>query len=102
MAKRPPREIWELVRVRVYDRDRGRCQGPYCMELTDFTIELNKCHIDHIKPLSHGGKPIMENERVLCPRCHALRACVSHNGLRAKAISKGLIPPDWRPLVWDG
>lgn len=93
--KRQPREIWNLTRKRIWQRDSKackRCQTP---------LKLNKCHIDHIVPLSKGGTNADDNLRVLCVVCHTLRSDHSHQGLIARALKKGLIPADWRPLVWD-
>jgi 5-methylcytosine-specific restriction endonuclease McrA len=93
--KRQPKEIWNLTRERIYLRDSGQCQR--CNTATD----LKKCHIDHMVPLSKGGTNNDENLRVLCPICHILRADRSHQGMIAKALQKGLIPPNWRELVWE-
>jgi 5-methylcytosine-specific restriction endonuclease McrA len=93
--RRQPREIWKLTRQRIYDRDRGQCQ--HC----NTPVNLNDCHIDHKTPLSKGGMNIDENLRTLCVICHTLRADRSHQGLVFKALRKGLIPPNWRELVWE-
>lgn len=98
---RPPKEVWEHLREIVYQRDKGRCQGPYCKDKPDWSISLNSCHIDHI----HSGKLAnnsIQNLRILCRRCHVLRSDYRHRGMIAKALSDGIIPPDWRNLVWDG
>lgn len=92
---RQPREIWRNTRKRVWKRDGGLCQ--HCGEATP----LNKCHIDHIVSGLYGTNHD-SNLRTLCRRCHVLRADFRHDGMRAKAISDGIIPPDWRKLVWEG
>jgi len=98
---RPPKEIWEHLREKVYQRDKGKCQGPYCKDKSDWSIGLNECHIDHIKSGKLANNQI-SNLRVLCPRCHVLRLDFRHRGMIANALSKGIIPPNWRELVWDG
>jgi len=65
-------------------------------------IPLNAAHIDHIQPLSKAGGSQLENLRVLCRRCHVLRAGHEHQGMIAQALRDGIIPPDWRGLVWEG
>ena len=93
--KRPPREIWREIRRAVWQRDGGqcvRCQTP---------LPLNKCHIDHIVPLSRGGANEMTNLRTLCRGCHVLRADNRHRGMIAWALRLGIIPPNWREQVWE-
>lgn len=98
--KRQPKEIWRITRRRIWVRDRGRCQGPYCRDKEDWSLKLYECHIDHIKS-GKLGTNADSNLRVLCRRCHALRRDQRHRGLISKAIRDGLIPPDWRRLTWE-
>jgi 5-methylcytosine-specific restriction endonuclease McrA len=98
--RRPPREVWrELWRLPVWQRDGGRCQGPYCTRAPPLLLE--ECHVDHVIPLSKGGRTFLGNLRILCRRCHVLRADNSHRGMIAKALADGIIPHDWRRLVWE-
>jgi 5-methylcytosine-specific restriction enzyme A len=98
---RQPREVWAVTRNRIWLRDLGRCQGPYCQEKAAWSLTLSVCHVDHIK----SGK-LASNEdsnlRILCRRCHVLRADRRHAGMIAGALRDGVIPPDWRALVWEG
>ena len=96
--KRQPKEIWEETREKVWKRDRGYCQGPYCKYASP--LPLNKCHIDHIIS-GKLGTNALSNLRVLCRRCHVLRCDFRHRGMIAKALKDGIIPPDWRELVWE-
>lgn len=98
--RRPPQEVWQLLRAEVWARDGGCCQGPYCVGKPP--IPLEAAHIDHILPRTKGGSHYPDNLRVLCRRCHVLRAGHEHQGMRAAALRDGIIPPDWRPLVWEG
>lgn len=98
--RRPPTELWRSIRQRVWLRDGGCCRGPYCVGAAP--IPLVQAHIDHIRPLSKAGGSQLENLRVLCRRCHVLRAGHEHQGMIAHALADGLIPPDWRGLVWEG
>jgi len=103
MAKRRrrlPRARWAQRRQAVWTRDGGHCQGPACQGAAP--IPLARAHIDHITPLSGGGTNAMGNLRTLCRRCHVLRAGHEHQGMIAAALRDGIIPPDWRPLVWEG
>ena len=99
--RRMPHEIWRAsVRRRVWERDGHQCQGPYCVGAPPLPLEA--VHIDHITPLSKGGTNELTNLRTLCRRCHVLRASREHQGMIAQALRDGIIPADWRPLVWEG
>lgn len=97
-----PRALWRGVRKQIWTRDQGRCQGPYCGALQRWSLALGEAHIDHIHPVSKGGGHAAANLRTLCRRCHVLRAGHEHQGMIARALRDGLIPPDWRALVWEG
>ena len=97
--RRPVRVIWQQIRQQIWERDGGRCQGPYCLDA--LPIPLEAAQIDHITPLSRGGTNDLVNLRVLCRRCHVLRADHRHQGMIAAALRDGVIPPNWRALVWD-
>ncbi len=100
--KRQPRDIWhKTTRPAVWQRDKGRCQGPYCQDLSEWSLALEVGHIDHIKSGKLGSNHI-SNLRLLCPRCHSLRLDTRHSSIRSKALSDGIIPADFRPLLWDG
>ena len=100
--KRLPRELWSNLRREIWLRDNGQCQSPLQPPLCigKPMIPLNECHIDHIKSGKLGTNE-RDNLRVLCPVCHALRADHRHQGLTAKLLRKGLIPSNWRELVWE-
>jgi 5-methylcytosine-specific restriction protein A len=94
--KRPPKEVWfRLIRPAIWERDGQKCVR--CNTL----VTLQECHIDHIQS-GKLGTNALRNLRVLCRRCHVLRADLRHRGMIAKALKDGIIPPNWRELVWDG
>lgn len=95
---RPPIEVWRNLRRLVWERDGGHCQGPYCKNAPP--LPLNRCHIDHIQSGKRGSNA-PKNLRVLCRRCHVLRADMRHRGMIAAALRDGIIPPNWRRFVWD-
>jgi 5-methylcytosine-specific restriction endonuclease McrA len=91
---RPPREIWKVIRQKVWERDEQKCR--HC----GTRLTLRECHIDHIK----SGKLAtneLSNLRTLCRRCHVLRMDNRHRGMIASALKDGIIPPNWRDFVWD-
>lgn len=92
--RRPPYEVWDGLRHIVWERDGGcciHCSAP---------VSLDTCHIDHIISGKCGTNKI-SNLRTLCRRCHVLRADGRHRGMIAGALRDGIIPADWRTLVWD-
>jgi len=91
--KRPPKEIWQQLRKIVWERDGGKCK--HCHE----PVDLNKCHIDHIRSGKLGTNKL-SNLRTLCRCCHVLREDGRHRGMISKALKDGIIPPNWRELVW--
>lgn len=99
--RRPPSKIWQQKRQQVWQRDEGRCQGPYCENTLPFSLPLERTQIDHIMELSCGGSNELNNLRTLCRRCHTLRASKAHQGLIAEALKDEIIPADWRSLVWE-
>lgn len=98
---RPPKDVWDRQREIVWKRDKGRCQGPYCLDSPKWSLALDVAHIDHIKAGKNADNSL-KNLRVLCRRCHVLRADSRHRGMIASALKDGIIPPDWRSLIWDG
>jgi 5-methylcytosine-specific restriction enzyme A len=91
--KRPPREVWQSLRRIVWLRDARRCVR------CEKPQKLTECHIDHVQSGKRGTNKL-SNLRTLCRRCHVLRADLRHQGMIAQALADGLIPPDWRELVW--
>jgi|GEM_PF-6590935 len=60
--RRPHRRTWNETRQRIWHRDQGRCQGPYCTDHPPYSLPLDTAHIDHIIELSRGGS----NADILC------------------------------------
>lgn len=91
---RQPREIWGATRRRVLERDGFRCVHCSC------GVTEETAHIDHIKSGKLAGNE-MGNLRTLCRRCHVLRLDHRHRGMIASALRDGIIPANWRELVWE-
>jgi 5-methylcytosine-specific restriction endonuclease McrA len=81
-------------RERVWRRDGKKCY--HCGD----PVALAGCHCDHIVSGKRGTNKF-SNLRVLCRRCHVLRADNRHRGMIASALRDGIIPPNWRELVWE-
>jgi 5-methylcytosine-specific restriction enzyme A len=92
--RRPPKELWKLIRLKIIGRDQYqclRCKTP---------VTEKTAHIDHIQSGKRANNQL-KHLRVLCRRCHVLRADHKHQGMIAKALADGIIPPNWRTLVWE-
>lgn len=97
--RRQPAEIWNHVtRPRIWRRDRGQCVR--CLHLgIHHVLSLESCHIDHIQS-GRRGSNADDNLRVLCRLHHVLREDIRHRGMIGGALKQGLIPPNWRELLW--
>ena len=91
---RPPKEVWQELRRIVWERDTRKCV--HC----GIDVEFKKFHCDHIKSGKNASNEI-KNLRTLCRKCHVLREDKRHRGMIAKALKDGIIPPNWRELVWS-
>ena len=92
---RPPRDVWLAIREIVWNRDGRKCVR------CSMPKTLEEANIDHIKSGKNATNQL-KNLRTLCRRCHVLRTDNRHRGMIAKALRDGIIPPNWRELVWDG
>lgn len=101
--KRLAAELWDEKRKIVWERDNHQCQSPLEPPLCTGKpyIAFESFHLDHVKSGKLAGNELA-NLRVLCPTCHVLRADNRHRGMIARALKLGIIPPDWRKLVWEG
>jgi 5-methylcytosine-specific restriction endonuclease McrA len=86
--------MWNHLREKVWTRDSGICA--HCR----MPITFKAFHLDHIESGKRATNAL-SNFRVLCRRCHVLRADNRHRGMIASALRDGIIPPNWRELVWD-
>ena len=93
--KRQPREIWRETRLKILERDN------YCCIRCMIAVTVETAHIDHIQSGKLGSNHT-SNLRTLCRRCHVLRADSRHRGMTAQALKEGIIPVNWRELVWEG
>ena len=87
-SNRLSRKRWREQRRRVWLRDDCKCAR--CGK----ELLLSQAHIDHIKPISEGGRNYMGNLRTLCIQCHSTRAEKSHYRLWLKCVKQGLITGD--------
>ena len=87
-----PRHQIRFTRRNIFFRDRNRCQ--YCGKKLP-TRDLN---LDHVVPLSRGGKSIWENVVCCCVDCN------SHKGNRlpyetGMKLIRPPVKPRWHPLM---
>jgi 5-methylcytosine-specific restriction enzyme A len=97
MAVRRPPSVKNPLERLVWERAAGQClfpPGPH-------PIPVDACHIDHIVPLTRGGTHTLDNLRVLCRRHYVLRSTHVTEHRIVAALRDGVIPSNWRELVWD-
>ena len=92
--KRQPKEIWRETRRKVISRDNFQCVR------CEVIVTEQTAHCDHIRSGKLGTNE-MKNLRTLCRRCHVLRSDFRHRGMIANALRDGIIPANWRELVWE-
>ena len=87
----PPHDV-RFTRKNIYLRDRSRCQ--YCGE--HFTTrDLN---LDHVIPLSRGGKSTWDNVVCCCLECNGRKGNMlpEEAGLKLLKMPR---KPNWHPLI---
>lgn len=97
---RPPREVWEALRLIVLARDGWRCVRCGVTIHDGDPHDGTSAQVDHIQSGKLATNAV-SNLRSLCRRCHVLRACNRHRGMMSRALEDGVIEANWRPLVWD-
>ena len=63
-----PKHTVRFSRANIYLRDNGQCA--YCEEI----VEKTKATVDHVLPVSKGGKSTWENCVTACGHCNALKS----------------------------
>lgn len=86
--------LWRAKRLLVLER------AGFCCVHCGCKVAVDTGHVDHIRSGKLGDNA-MKNLRTLCRRCHVLRADNRHRGMIAHALRDGIIPPNWRELVWE-
>ena len=89
---RLPRHEIRFTRKNIFFRDKNRCQ--YCGGRFS-TSELN---LDHVVPLSRGGKSAWENVVCCCVRCNSRKGGLLPNQAGMQLIRVPL-RPRWHPFV---
>lgn len=96
MVRRPESRVTQATKERLLERDGWKCVR------CGMVLGKSTVRIDHIKTgYGWDGSSGDSNRRCLCRRCFALRAESRRNSEIGRCLRDGLIPPDWRPLVWD-
>lgn len=63
------------VRRKVWERSEGCCElcGRDLRRFAKFRGDMNVGHLDHIKPVSKGGKHTVRNLRLICAKTNLSR-----------------------------
>lgn len=82
---------WQYLSRKVYERDKAICQscGVDTKEIPYKKWRRRAHDIDHIIPVEHGGKSVMENLQTLCVSCHRAKTAKQ---AREKAIKRRVMP----------
>jgi len=89
---RLPRHEVRFTRKNIFYRDRSRCQ--YCGDKFQ-TRDLN---LDHVVPLSRGGRSVWENVVCCCVACNSRKGGHVPEEVGMHLI-KAPVKPRWHPLV---
>ncbi|MFD6892755.1 HNH endonuclease [Streptomyces sp. NPDC059957] len=78
------------ARRAVLDRSGGTCENPECGGMpADVTNDGEPIlEVDHVKPLSEGGRDHPKNMIALCPNCHAMKTRGSRSGELRKRFKR--------------
>ena len=74
-------KVSNKMRFAIYNRDNYRCRK--CGRKTD------DLEVDHIFPISKGGKSVFENLQTLCHSCNALKSNTVEQGVQAWQTKRG-------------
>jgi len=89
---RLPRHEVRFTRKNIFYRDRNRCQ--YC----GHKFQTRDLNLDHVVPLSRGGKSTWENVVCCCIKCNSRKGGL----LPVEAgmhLVRSAVKPRWHPLV---
>jgi len=89
--KFPPREV-KFTRRNIYKRDKNTCQ--YCGR----TFRPEELNIDHVVPLSRGGKDTWENVVCSCISCNLRKGNKTLKEAGMRLIRKPK-KPEWRTFI---
>ena len=87
----PPRRV-KFTRKNIYRRDNNSCQ--YCGN----KLRTEDLNLDHVVPLSRGGKNTWENVVCSCIRCNMRKGNRTVEEARVKLIRKAK-KPNWKTFV---
>ena len=90
------REFPARIRAAAFERCNGLCEE--CRS----KLQVGRFHYDHVLPDGLGGKPLLENCRVLCRACHGVKTANQDVPQIAKADRQRSAhlgkPPSRQPL----
>jgi len=89
---RLPRHEVRFTRKNIFYRDRNRCQ--YC----GHKFQTRDLNLDHVVPLSRGGKSTWENVVCCCIKCNSRKGGLLPEEAGMHLI-RSAVKPRWHPLV---
>ena len=89
---RLPRHEVRFTRKNIFYRDRNRCQ--YC----GHKFQTRDLNLDHVVPLSRGGKSTWENVVCCCIKCNSRKGGLLPEEAGMHLV-RSVVKPRWHPLV---
>jgi len=89
---RLPRHEVRFTRKNIFYRDRNRCQ--YC----GHKFQTRDLNLDHVVPLSRGGKSTWENVVCCCIKCNSRKGGLLPEEAGMHLV-RSAVKPRWHPLV---
>ena len=91
MEQQIPRSKLNQIRAALYDKQKGKCAAaPYCTHELPLVI----MEVDRIKAGKRGGKYVIGNVQLLCPRCNRMKGAGTMAALLEKLKQKKLYDDD--------
>lgn len=68
-VKMTPLSFTQAVKKSLFDKQAGRCAAPRC----NLEMPIRQLEVDHIIPVSKGGKDTEDNVQLLCGWCNRVK-----------------------------
>ncbi len=80
-ARKERNQTYHFI-VSVWRRAKNKCEK--CAAQLEIDVVIG--HVDHIIPISHGGKSEMENLQLLCVPCHEKKSRMDKKSFKKRPL----------------